>query len=216
VSNSCDWRIGLPRVGANSDRRRRARAAERAEQHQWQRRAPLAILRASESPSILGHVHVEDRGVERIACSIQRSASAAISVARDACPTCRLQRENAAIGRVVVDDQQPLAVELAAARRRSSGSRRRRSARRHVDREMNADPLPGPSLSAHMRPPISSARRWLIASPSPVPPYLRVVDESACENDWNSRLMPFGVRPMPVSRTANVSSTDAGRGADVT
>ncbi len=41
-----------------------------------------------------------------------------------------------------------------------------------------------------MRPPISSARRLLIARPRPVPPYLRVVDESACENDWNSRLMP--------------------------
>ena len=58
-----------------------------------------------------------------------------------------------------------------------------------------------------MRPPISSARRRLIASPSPVPPYLRVVDESACENDWNRRLMPSAVRPMPVSRTAKVSST---------
>ena len=70
----------------------------------------------------------------------------------------------------------------------------------------NVDPLPGPSLCAHMRPPISSARRLLIASPSPVPPYLRVVDESACENDWNSRLMPSADRPMPVSRTAKVSS----------
>ena len=41
-----------------------------------------------------------------------------------------------------------------------------------------------------MRPPISSASRLLIARPRPVPPYLRVVDESACENDWNSRPMP--------------------------
>ncbi len=39
-----------------------------------------------------------------------------------------------------------------------------------------------------------------------MPPYLRVVDESACENDWNSRLMPSAERPMPVSRTAKVSS----------
>jgi hypothetical protein len=36
-----------------------------------------------------------------------------------------------------------------------------------------------------------SARRALAdREPRPVPPYLRVVDESACENDWNSRLMP--------------------------
>ncbi len=40
-----------------------------------------------------------------------------------------------------------------------------------------------------MRPPISSERRLLIARPRPVPPYLRVVDESACENDWNRRLI---------------------------
>ncbi len=40
-----------------------------------------------------------------------------------------------------------------------------------------------------------------------MPPYLRVVDESACENDWNSRLIASCEMPMPVSRTANVSST---------
>ena len=39
-----------------------------------------------------------------------------------------------------------------------------------------------------------------MARPSPVPPYLRVVDESACENDWNSRPMPSSEMPMPVSR----------------
>ena len=47
-----------------------------------------------------------------------------------------------------------------------------------------------------------------------MPPYLRVVDESACENDWKSRPMPSAVRPMPVSRTAKVSSTAPSRGAD--
>ncbi len=46
-----------------------------------------------------------------------------------------------------------------------------------------------------------------MARPRPVPPYLRVVDESACENDWKRRPMPSGDRPMPVSRTAKVSST---------
>jgi hypothetical protein len=47
----------------------------------------------------------------------------------------------------------------------------------------NVDPLPMPSLVAHIVPPISSASRLLMASPRPVPPYLRVVDESACEKD---------------------------------
>ncbi len=58
-----------------------------------------------------------------------------------------------------------------------------------------------------MRPPISSANCLLMANPNPVPPYLRVVDESACENDWNSRSMPSDESPMPVSRTAKFSST---------
>ena len=46
-----------------------------------------------------------------------------------------------------------------------------------------------------------------MARPRPVPPYLRVVDESACENDWNRRPIASSDRPIPVSRTANVSST---------
>jgi hypothetical protein len=66
------------------------------------------------------------------------------------------------------------------------------------------EPVPGPWLSTHMLPPINSAKRLLIARPSPVPPYFRVVLESACENDWNSRPMPCADRPMPVSRTAKV------------
>ena len=82
-------------------------------------------------------------------------------------------------------------------RRRLAG----RSATSALDRELKVEPLPGPSLSAHIRPPISSARRRLIARPRPVPPYLRVVLESACENDWNRRPMPSALRPMPVSRT---------------
>ena len=44
----------------------------------------------------------------------------------------------------------------------------------------------------------------------------RVVDESACENDWNSRAMPCADRPMPVSRTANCSSTPPSAGLALT
>jgi len=47
----------------------------------------------------------------------------------------------------------------------------------------NDEPLAGPALSTHIVPPISSESRLLIARPSPVPPYLRVVELSACEND---------------------------------
>ncbi len=67
-------------------------------------------------------------------------------------------------------------------------------------------PCPGPALSTHIVPPISSARRLLIARPRPVPPYLRVVLLSAWLKLWNSLAMPASLRPMPVSRTANSSS----------
>ena len=141
--------------------------------------------------------------------SIQRSASCGDSVSRDChAPLAGLQREHAPVGRVVVDDEHALARELGL--RADEIARPGWPAASAVGAwivKKNVDPLPGPSLVAHMRPPISSARRLLIARPRPVPPYLRVVDESACENDWNSRPMPSADRPMPVSRTANVSST---------
>jgi hypothetical protein len=43
--------------------------------------------------------------------------------------------------------------------------------------------LPRPcSLSTQISPPIISASRLLMVSPNPVPPYFRVVEESACAN----------------------------------
>ena len=51
---------------------------------------------------------------------------------------------------------------------------------------MNVEPLPG-ALSTVTSPPIIWQNRRVIASPSPVPPYFRVVDASACVNGWNSR-----------------------------
>ena len=70
----------------------------------------------------------------------------------------------------------------------------------------NVAPRPGPPLSADIVPPISSARRLLMARPSPVPPYLRVVEASAWLNFWKSLPIPSAESPMPVSRTAKVSS----------
>ena len=65
----------------------------------------------------------------------------------------------------------------------------------------NVLPLPG-SLWTPISPPINSASCLEIASPRPVPPYLRVVDVSACSNAWNSRSLCSSVMPMPVSLTA--------------
>ena len=42
---------------------------------------------------------------------------------------------------------------------------------------------------------------WLITRPSPVPPYLRVVEASACENASNTFSIWSGVMPIPVSLT---------------
>ena len=54
-------------------------------------------------------------------------------------------------------------------------------------------------------PPIRRQKWRLIASPSPVPPYLLRVDASAWENASNSRPSCSSVIPIPVSATENVS-----------
>jgi len=86
-------------------------------------------------------------------------------------------------------------------------------------RMVKVEPLPG-LLSTVMSPPIKRQKCRLIASPRPVPPYLRVVEESACENSWNSRPICSSVMPMPVSVTAIViqsrPSACCGRAAMVT
>ena len=48
-------------------------------------------------------------------------------------------------------------------------------------RTVNVDPLPA-VLRTVIVPPMSSQNCLQIVSPSPVPPYLRVVELSACEN----------------------------------
>ncbi|GBU27702.1 hypothetical protein R84B8_01241 [Treponema sp. R8-4-B8] len=62
------------------------------------------------------------------------------------------------------------------------------------------EPFPN-SDSIHIEPPISSTMFLEIASPSPVPPYLRVVLDSACANDLKSFACCSGLMPIPVSLT---------------
>ena len=64
------------------------------------------------------------------------------------------------------------------------------------------DPTSG-SLSTLIDPPISLTSCSEIASPSPVPPYFRVVEVSICENALKRRSCFSGGIPMPVSRTSN-------------
>ena len=46
-----------------------------------------------------------------------------------------------------------------------------------------------------------SSSSWQMDSPSPAPPYLRVVEVSAWVNDWNSRFSWSSAMPMPESST---------------
>ena len=66
---------------------------------------------------------------------------------------------------------------------------------------VNVAPWPG-WLSTPISPPIMLVSCREIASPSPVPPYLRVVDASTCVKLWNRRLCAASLIPIPVSLTS--------------
>lgn len=57
--------------------------------------------------------------------------------------------------------------------------------RKHAEVKMNVLPLPG-SLCTLIEPPISITSCWTMESPRPVPPYLRVVELSACSKAWKN------------------------------
>ena len=69
----------------------------------------------------------------------------------------------------------------------------------------NSEPRPT-SLCTPSSPPMSRTRRREIARPSPVPPYLRVVDASAWPNSSKIAARLSAGIPMPVSRTAKRTS----------
>ena len=72
-----------------------------------------------------------------------------------------------------------------------------------ASRRVNQKVVPSPgTLLTPMSPPINSTSSFEIARPSPVPPYLRVVEESTCEKLLNSRSSRSGGMPMPVSLTS--------------
>ena len=65
------------------------------------------------------------------------------------------------------------------------------SPRRSDSSNQKVEPSPG-ALIRPILPPISSTSCRQMASPSPVPPNWRVVDESAWENAWNRRCLVGG------------------------
>src|SRR5581483_9546779 len=77
--------------------------------------------------------------------------------------------------------------------------------------------LPTPTvLSTQMRPPCSPTRRFEMARPRPVPPYLRVVELSACRNSSKMYASASCGMPTPVSVTASVIQPSADAAAMVT
>jgi two-component system response regulator FixJ len=128
----------------------------------------------------------------------------------------QVQPRNLPVDRFVIDRQDALpGVALAQCRLgRARGKRRCRHfgpASPFFRRAVNQNVLPAPGvLSAPTSPPINSARRRLMANPSPVPPYRRVVELSACSKAPNSLESASGAIPIPVSSTENSSSAESG------
>ena len=115
----------------------------------------------------------------RLAASGSACSGASVSLRHHA-PLGGLQRQDAPVGGVVVDHQQALALQrrlLADEVARASPCGSAAGGARIV--KWKVEPLPGPALSTHIVPPISSASSLLMARPRPVPPYLRVVLLSA-------------------------------------
>src|ERR1035438_4679502 len=92
-------------------------------------------------------------------------------------------------GRAVQEDQRAAGGGELAQRIRASGPQAAREFRRHASPSRLVTP---------MLPPIISTSCLEMASPSPVPPNLRVVDASAWTNAENSAWIWSGRIPIPV------------------
>ena len=171
------------------------------------------IAQASIEPVHLGHLPVEDRQLEGVAVARppraaprapRRRPTARVVdappgelVVQDCAGWSRCRRRPARAGRAAALPAPPHARLAAAASRTGAGEPERRA-------------LPS-VLRTPISPPISVTSRLEIARPRPVPPYLRVVEPSACVKAWNSRVCAAGGMPMPVSCTSKRSRTSSGR-----
>ena len=105
---------------------------------------------------------------------------AAVHRRRPHAPVGQHLLEDAAVGGVVVHDQHRQAVQVRPAAPAAAGGA---PSLARPNRAVKWNVLPWPtSLSTQMRPPIRSTSCAEIVSPRPVPPYLRVVELSACAN----------------------------------
>ena len=153
-------------------------------------------------PVELGHLHVHQHEVVRLALDRLDRLDAVARRRRPRSPSAPAAAARASGSRRCPRRAGSAAGAGAPARGRGRATPGRGAARAAARRSAAARvaivtwkvlPSPGtPALSAHIVPPIASASRFEIASPSPVPPYRRLIDASAWLNDWNSRPIAVG------------------------
>ena len=155
-------------------------------------------------PSIAGHPPVDEDDVVGRPCQRPPAAPSRCLLARtpphrrEAQIASSMPDRHGAGLRVVVDDQNAPPAQI----RTGQDAPPRRRLVPLPRRAVNQNVLPLPSSLSTPTAAHQLGQRLEIARPSPVPPYLRVVEASACWKAWNSRPICSGVRPMPVSLTA--------------
>ena len=166
---------------------------------------------SSSSPSIPGMdrsssatAKVRPFGAAPCAAARARPRPESAVVTRHA-PVAEVLRQDAALGRVVVDDERG---DPAPDRGRVTGGRAARLPGSACTRIVNQKVLPSPSrLDTPQSPPISATSCLLIASPRPVPPYLRDVEVSACDErlEDERRACPGA---MPIAGVGDLEADD--------
>ena len=216
-SKSSEGRTGLVRLPANprgGPRRRPGVRSKSSAGTALSSRSPGRALACSANsmPSMPGILRSTTPKSKSCRPSAARGRSPGPRSRRSAstdfdAPGAELLAQDLAVGGVVVDDQGPLAARSAGRRRRLRRRQLSRSAQRQLEPEGRpfARGAVEPSL-----PPISSTSCRQIASPSPVPPNLRVVEESAWAKARNRRSWSSAAMPMPVSITSKRSGTRVG------
>src|SRR5262249_38457540 len=112
--------------------------------------------------------------------------------------------EDASIVLLILDHQDALAHDSGSCASTRTGT---------VNRNVEPDPTVD---STQIRPPCSAMIRRAIERPRPVPPFLRVLELSACWNSSKMRCWSVGAMPGPVSETETVNQPSAAVASTVT
>ena len=206
-------RLGQARRHAQFPALRRLPLTPRRREHHQRRprqAGPLPDLFGQAEAVHLRHHRVQQHQRERVArrqraLHLRQRRPRALGHRRPHAPVGEHFLQDAPVGRVVVHHQHRQAPQRGQVRQAVPVRRLRRDGAWTPSRAVKWKTLPAPtSLSTHSRPPIRDTSCTEIVSPSPVPPYLRVVDVSACVNASKiASAGPQGCRsPCPAPRSA--------------